>query len=406
MAYDADAFVARFLGGSLPAPLADGFRAVRAQSDRVRTALDVVLQDEAGRSVTAFLERRVDGAECLTQSAGFNLSYYPSAQLGDADSARAVRALAARIAEAEAELPVDASAPVPLAAPGARTLELRINRECNERCVFCNTPEDSETILPGAEAVLQLLEAEHVGGYGAVLLTGREPTLDPRLIEYVRRARELDYPRIRLQTNGTRLSDRSYLSELVTAGLDEVEISLHTRTPDTFVRLVGKENLLKRTLDGIRAVLDAGLRCHLVMVVTTLNLTEIPELVTFLGTEYGGRLRHVTLSPMAPVGDGARALDLVPRLTNITRSLPEIFAAAQAAGIRIDIPSRCGMPLCTIPEPYRAQSGESANDAGRNQEAGKSKGGRCSECRFDATCTGVWTAYLERHGDGELSPVR
>jgi pyruvate-formate lyase-activating enzyme len=365
-----------------------------------------VLQDEAGRSVIAFLERRVDGAECLTQTARFNVSYYPAADLGDAAAARAVRALAAHIQIAEKALPESAIARVLSAGPGGRTLELRINRECNERCVFCNTPEGSETILPDAQSVLEMLEAERHGGYGAVLFTGREPTLDPRLVEYLRRARELGYPRLRLQTNGTRLSDRAYLAQLVEAGLSEVEISLHTRTPDTFLRLVGKQDLLARTLEGIHAVLDAGLRCHLVMVATTLNLAELPELLASLGRDYTGRLRHVTLSPMAPVGDGARALALVPRLTNITRSLPDIFAAAQAAGIHIDIPSRCGMPLCAIPEPYREHSGESANAPGLTLEAGKRKGTRCGECRFDAVCTGVWTAYLERHGDGELSPIR
>lgn len=398
VAYDPEAFVEHFLGGRLPAEVGDGFAATAAQADRVRNALDVVLEGPHGGRVVAFVERRVDGVECLTRTERFNLSYYPSESISEADAARAVRALAARVATAEGSAPR-----APTVAAG--TLELRINRECNERCAFCNTPEGSETILPGPNAVLELLAAEREA-HDAVLLTGREPTLEPRLLDYVRRAHELGYARIRLQTNGTRLTDRAYLRGLVAAGLTEVEISLHTRSPDTFERLIGKKSLLPRTVDGIEAALDAGLRCHLVMVVTTLNLEEIPDLIAFVADRYEKRVRHVTLSPMAPVGDGAQALHLVPRLGDMTRKLPEIFEAARVAGIEIDVPSRCGMPLCAIPERYRERSAESHNRPGANLEAGKGKSTRCAGCRFDAICTGVWHAYLKRYGDAELTPIQ
>lgn len=407
MAYDADAFVTEYLAGRVGQAVGE-LRISAVRSDRLRRAIDVVLSDDAGRELIVFLERRVEGAACLTQTSRFNLSYYPSRSVPDAEAAALGRAFGAWLCEREAALSDAAAERAFNLDPHApeRAVELRINRECNEACVFCNTPEDSDTILPGPQAVFDALGRERAAGHRAVLFTGREPTLDARLVDYVARARSLGYERIRLQTNGTRLGDATYLALLIDAGITEVEISLHTRDGETFEQLIGKRSLLNRTWAGIERVLDAGLRLHLVLVVTTANLDEAPRLLASLGRDLGGRLKHVTLSPMAPVGDGARHVDLVPRLASLTATLPAIARAADDAGIALDIPSRCGLPLCAIPDQLRRFSAELENRPGLTLEPGKRKAPACATCRFDAVCTGVWDAYLDRHGNAELVPVR
>ncbi len=408
MAYDSEAFLTDYLGGRLGQVVAE-FRVTDVRTDRVRSAIDVVLCDAQERELVLFLERRVEGAACLMQTENFNLSYYPAKGVSDANAANAARAFGSLVREREAELCPDVaerSLRFSRAQPSPdRALELRINRECNEACLFCNTPADSDTILPSGEVVLELLERERRAGYTAVLFTGREPTLEPRLLEYVSRARELGYTRLRLQTNATRLGDRAYLESLVAAGITEVEISLHTRDAATFEALVGKRSLMKRTWAGLRSVLDLGVRCHVVLVATTMNLAEVPALLESLGRDLEGRLRHVTFSPAAPVGDGARRVDLVPRLSELREALPAIFAAAGAAGIELDIPSRCGLPLCAMPTEHVSRNAEARNTPGQTLEPSKRKAASCGQCRYDGVCTGVWVAYLERHGESELRPV-
>lgn len=409
MAYDGEAFIQDFLNGQIGGHVFLGFQILRVEPDRVRQALDVELGAPDGRSLLLFLERRVPGRAALCTTPSFSVSYYPSRSLPDTEAARLGRSFAEFLTEREQELgPTAAARTLRLAVRQGipdRWLELRINRECNERCVFCNTPEDSETILPGPAAVEETLRVEYAAGHRAVLFTGREPTLDSRLLDYIRLARSLGYERLRLQTNGTRLARAGFVRELIAAGVDEFEISFHTRDAATFERLVGKRALLPKTEDGIENVLSAGARLHLVTVATRDNLHEVPSLLAALGSRYGGRVRHVTLSPMAPVGDGRTRLELLPRLGALQAALPGIAAAAQVTGIELNIPSRCGLPLCVTPVALRSLNLEAKNTPGLTLESDKHKAERCRQCRYDCVCTGVWSAYLEQYGSEELVPV-
>lgn len=409
VAYHAEAFRAHYLGVPPSSTELDGFEVHAVRADRIRDAIDVELKDSAGRVVVLFLERKLVGREALTTTNHFAVSYYPSRSVEDAEAARVGRRFAESLMRREAALPAETARQVlapPAGTEASRTVVLRINRECNERCSFCNTPADSPAIVTATAAVQQALREERAAGRTVVLFTGREPTLDSRLPSFLRLAKDLGYERIRLQTNGTRLAATSYLEALVDAGLTEVEISLHTLDPPTFEALVGPAALLAKTEAAVSAVLARGLRLHLVTVLTTLNLAEVPSLFEALGLRHRGSPLRVSLSPMAPVGDGRRHLALIPRLTTLTTALPAIALAAESAGIELEIPSRCGLPLCATPEVLRPRNLESRNTPGTTLEPGKHKAPACAQCCFDAVCTGVWSDYLDAHGAEELVPVR
>lgn len=405
MAFDAQAFVDEFLEGDRDVPITPDWRVVDVMSDRLRSGVDIVLEDATGRRLTVIAERRVEGAECLTTTRHFGMSYYGAPELTPLESAAATRALAKWISERERADGTDVLRVGAVQGRADRTLEVRINRECNEACVFCNTPEDAKFILSGPEEIYALLEREQSSGYAAVLFSGREPTLDPRLVEYVAHARDLGYRRIRVQTNGTRLTRKGLLDRLIEAGVVEVEISLHTLNEETFRSLIGTPRLLQHTLQGIGAVLDRGLRLHLVVVATRLNLGELPELFTEVARRFPGQPFFVTLSPMAPMGDGKNRVDLIPRLSEMKAALPGIVESATAAGLTLEIPMRCGLPLCQTPAPHRQLNREIDNTAGINLEQGKVKTGNCARCVYDSICTGVWAAYVETWGEGEIVPV-
>jgi pyruvate-formate lyase-activating enzyme len=404
MAFDAQAFVDEFLGGSRHVQITPDWRVVDVVSDRLRSGVDIVLEDGGGRRITVIAERNVEGTERLTATRHFAVSYYGVPEVSPQESAEVTRALAAWIAERETDttsvLRVGA-----IQGRADRTLDVRINRECNERCVFCNTPENARFILESPGEVIALLERERYSGYAAVLFSGREPTLEPRLVEYVAHARDLGYERIRVQTNGTRLARNQLVDRLVQAGVVEFEISLHTLRPETFRELIGTPRLIEETLKGIEAVLQRGVRLHLVVVATRLNLAEIPGLFAELARRFPGHHPFVTLSPMAPVGDGSRRVDLIPRLAEMHAALPGIAASARHAGLQLEIPTRCGLPLCQTPAALRSMNREIDNTPGINLEQGKSKVPACRRCVYEDICAGVWSGYLEVWGDGEIVPI-
>ncbi|MCC6215604.1 MAG: radical SAM protein [Polyangiaceae bacterium] len=408
MAYDARAFERHYLGERASAATAP-YRVVGVQADRVRAAVDVVLTDAAGRRLVVFCERRVPGAECLAATTHLNVSYYAEAGVDSAEAARVTRALAAALAAREAELS-DAELAEVLTFSGReignprRALELRINRECNEACAFCNTPADSETLLVDPAGVEALLRAEAATGCRAVLFTGREPTLEPRLPRYLELARSLGYEHRRVQTNGTSFASPEVVARLTAAGMNEVEVSFHTTSEETFERLVGKRHLLDRTAQGIRNVLAAGLRCQLIVVITRWNAREVPALVGDLRRRFPG-LERVVLSPVAPVGDAAARPELWPPLGELGEVTSAALRAARAAGLAAHVPSRCGLPLCLLEPDVRDASDELENAPGETVEAGKAYAPACARCAERGRCTGVWAAYLAELGDTALRPL-
>lgn len=406
MAYDAGRFTERY-GLTLPVELGEGWRIVAIDSDRVRSALTLRLA-RADDEVLAFVERR-QGAECFATTGQLALSYYTRDDTDHAAAAAALRALATRLTAAEAERDVtDALVVDESSATGrARTLELRINRECNEECVFCNTPEDSDTILPGREAVLAAVRSERAAGYQDITFTGREPTLDPALPEYLEAARDAGYRTIRVQTNGSSFSHLPTLERLVEAGMNTAEISLHTLEPETFRSLVGAPRLLDKTLAGLEhlATMPERVDVHLVVVLTKLNLAHAPAVIERAVTIHP-HLMLITLSPMAPVGDGSARVELIPEPRTLTEPLRRAFTTARQNRVELRVPSRCGAPLCVMPAGTERFNAELDNAPGRTLEAGKSKPPQCTSCVYEPRCTGLWSACLERWGDDVVSPVR
>ncbi|MGE0789849.1 MAG: radical SAM protein [Sandaracinaceae bacterium] len=409
MAYDAQRFAERYGLTRLPAPLDEGWSIAEVRTDRVRAAVNLVLRHAEGGELLVFAEDRVDGAQCLVTTDALALSYYGEDGVDHRTAATVTRALAARLAEQErVGEPNERGLVVARRSVTGRvrTLELRINRECNEECVFCNTPESSETILDGPDAVLAALARGAEAGYTQVMLTGRETTLAPELPRYLRRAKELRY-RVRcVQTNGTSFSNEPLLRSLVDAGMNATEMSLHTLDRGTFKALVGAPRLLDKTLEGLAnlAKVKDRVQVRLVIVLTVLNLDHAAGVIE-RATAAHPSITQITLSPMAPVGDGQARVDLIPRPDALTAPLAAALDAAKRHRVDACVPSRCGAPLCVMPLGTAHLNAEMDNEPGQTLEASKRKPEQCARCVYDARCTGLWSACLDRWGDDVVRPV-
>ncbi|MFT3768728.1 MAG: radical SAM protein [Minicystis sp.] len=403
MAYDPERFHAAYLrGAELPLPVGvPGWQITRVTSDRQRHAIDLLLSGPEEVELLVFVERLVEGASSAARTRFLQLSYYDDRRVAHAAAGLVIRTLAAVLGAVERRIGDDAARAAlhRAAAPVLPELELRINRECNEACVFCNTPEDSDTILPGKAQILEAIETEYEKGYRKVTFTGREPTLDPSLVEYVRAARARGYERINVASNGTTYAHRPSLEALVEAGMTGTKLSLHTFDPPTFKSLIGAPRLLDKTLAGLRNLAEhPAIEVQIIIVLTALNLAQLPDLVTRIARETPG-VRHLTISPMAPVGDGRGRVDLMPRLSDLAEPLRRALDIAAARGVHAEVPARCGAPLCAMPAGYERHNREIENRPGDTLEPAKNKLPVCRTCRWDDICTGVWSDYLASFDD-------
>ncbi len=146
-----------------------------------------------------------------------------------------------------------------------------------------------------ASEVERLVQRANQRGIRKVKLTGGEVLLREDIVEIVRRLAPLTDD-LSLTTNGTRLAELA--SKLKQAGLDRVNVSLHTLRDDVHRRIVGADdlNVIKR---GIETAIEVGLfpvKINMT-ILRGYNEGEIGEMMEYAGT-IGAILQLIELQPM------------------------------------------------------------------------------------------------------------
>lgn len=160
------------------------------------------------------------------------------------------------------------------------SLRVSLTQRCNFDCFFCHREGEHD---PRGEMTAQEIETIVwvAAGLGIrkVKLTGGEPMLRGDVVEIVERiAPSLD--EVSMTTNASLLPGRA--CELKEAGLDRVNVSLHTLDGDTFEKITGV-GLESEVRDGIEEAVRCGLNpVKLNMVVMRgVNDSEVPAMIDY-----------------------------------------------------------------------------------------------------------------------------
>ena len=279
---------------------------------------------------------------------------------------------------------------------------IRINFQCNQACRFCFV----STHLPSAgdAAVRAAIESAAARGV-RITLSGGEPTLNPRLVEYVRLARDKSALPVLLQTNAVRLDDPALAEALVEAGLREAFVSMHGDRPETGDAVTGAPGTFARTMIGVDRLHALGVSIDLNFVLCEANMAELPDFVRRVAARWPRA--QVCVSFVAPSTDVVpRERDLVPRYADVLPFIARALDEAERLGVRlVGFESMCGIPLCLVPASLERHFGRSAIPEGFDQGEFV-KTAACLACELATRCFGLRRGYLELHGDAELRPVR
>ena len=145
-----------------------------------------------------------------------------------------------------------------------RTIEymrISITDRCNLRCRYCMP--DGVELVPMSD-ILSFEEIEEICRVAAELgikkikVTGGEPLVRRGCAAFIGRLKKIPgIKEVTLTTNGVLLTQQIYA--LCENGLDAVNVSLDTLSRCNYEQITGKDELL-HVLEGIQAVLDAGIR--------------------------------------------------------------------------------------------------------------------------------------------------
>src|SRR5262249_52950383 len=145
--------------------------------------------------------------------------------------------------------------------------------------------------LPQIEHDLVVKEITEAAERRAVLdLSGGEPTLNPRLPEYIALATSLGVPELELQTNAVKMADPEYARALHDAGLRQAFVSLHRLTAKGSDRAPAAPGTFEKTVAGVRTLRALGVAVRLNFVLCGYNVEELARFPDYVSREIHGSL--------------------------------------------------------------------------------------------------------------------
>jgi radical SAM protein with 4Fe4S-binding SPASM domain len=153
-------------------------------------------------------------------------------------------------------------------------MDLALTYRCNNDCSHCYNARPRNYPELTTRDWIEILDRLWTEGVPHICFTGGEATLRDDLPELVAHAESLGQI-TGLLTNGRRLADPEYVSRLVQAGLDHVQITLESHAAEIHDRMVGCRGAWRQTVEGVHNALDSRL---FVMTNTTLLADNAPTL--------------------------------------------------------------------------------------------------------------------------------
>lgn len=295
-------------------------------------------------------------------------------------------------------------------------LSIQLGGQCDSKCTFCFTEWIRHVPkLTLQQAIQALDEAAEIPTVEAVVFTGGEPTIRNDLMELVSYAAARGFQSIALQTNGHRIANPVYLDRIVTAGVNEVLLSLHGARASTHDRITchpGSYELARRALVALGSRKDVSTEVN--FVVCPQNKHETREFVTLVhGAATAASIRY-----SFPVVEGAAYDNIkttLPTLESYVKTVATALRLAHSYGLRVStanvppcVSAEVGLPPSYVLSQRRSMLGVSpfVSTSTRRGEL-SAKVAACEGCLFAPDCGGLQLSYLREfpHAYQHFRPV-
>ncbi|MBW2979919.1 radical SAM protein [Candidatus Woesearchaeota archaeon] len=286
--------------------------------------------------------------------------------------------------------------------------EVRINLECNQRCLFCNTDKDAENVVLDTDSVINKLVEWRKKNVLLLTVSGKEPTLNKNLPHIISKAKKLGYLNVNLQTNAILLKDIEFVKCLVRKGLDSAFVSIHAHNDELSTRITGLKGSLKDTVAGIKNLINEGVAVTINIVINSINYKHLKNIVSFIYSSFTTKgtlkIRGIVFSFVSPVCSAWKNKEIIPKFSDVKPFLEKAISFCEAKRISFNLPGRCSVPLCFLGE-NMIYSAEYYEPEMWVDERDKTKIKQCTNCVLHNMCSGLWNNYISLYGTGEIKPV-
>jgi len=144
------------------------------------------------------------------------------------------------------------------------------------------------------EAWEKIFQAAKNLGIRKIKITGGEPLLYSQIVEFVRTAKRF-FEEVSLTTNGYYLQE--YAKDLKDAGIDRINVSLHTLDEEIYEKITGVKGLIK-VISGIESAISYGIFVNInVLILKGFNENEIMNFIKF-AKEKNVNLQFIEYEPL------------------------------------------------------------------------------------------------------------
>lgn len=291
-------------------------------------------------------------------------------------------------------------------------LDIIVGYDCNLFCDYCTITDAMRARALGADRIAAELARGRADGYARVSFTGGEPTIRPDLLPLVRRARDLGYADIKVQSNGLLLAAQANADRLVAAGTTRIHVSIHTHEREAYEALVRREgayDAMATAVEGLAARDDVVFVADVILAEHTYR--KLPDALQWL------HARGVTAADLWFVSltdNNATNLASMPRMTDVVPVMRRAFAWARAHGMNL---RSLHVPRCLLGDDHvhafdpaaegvRVVTPDATFELTRSKLTGQEHVPACEGCEFRARCPGLRRDYLDRFGDAEIANAR
>jgi MoaA/NifB/PqqE/SkfB family radical SAM enzyme len=303
-----------------------------------------------------------------------------------------------------------------------RTAILYIAERCNQSCVFCLEEDGSWApfVDPTTLDVERQLEVLRDRGARHLTFMGGETFFRKDLGRILGHAKGLGYTRVGVTTNGTVLAKEGFLRELVRAGLDFIEISIHGHTPELANAIGGTHFTFERQRRALAEIEEMGLTTIVNVVICRENKDHLVDIARYVVESFPGiparfKWKFVSLQGLAAERSGKgedKALD---------------YAEVDAVAVGDYLEGRgvpfwfYNLPLCRLGRhahrahevstlaadeqyfDYDHRGTEGYTDSGHQLEGRIWPTGSCGGCSLRPICPGMEASHARCLGTGALA---
>lgn len=161
---------------------------------------------------------------------------------------------------------------------------VRIASSCNNRCIFCLDSNAHDGTFTDEEIVKKQIEEWFKPWFdNRVIISWGEASINPKIFDYIRFAKELWYDRVQTVTNGNMFASESFCKKVFDAWLEEVTFSFHGHNERLHDYLVDTPWAFKKSLKGLINIKKnyPHIIVNIDTVVNKINVRFLPDIIKF-----------------------------------------------------------------------------------------------------------------------------